>query len=107
MPVREISFIDVSITLFAFVVGIFALNTAVGLWRQRNGGILLRAIVVKLIAFALWTVEILFSALYQWHVHATAAVVVRAITNLDRLTLSVPMSVLLIWVVPSIGKEKH
>lgn len=101
------SLIDVGVAAFSAVVGVFALNTALGLWRNRNGGMLLRGLVGKLIAFMLWSFEVLWSSIYQWHSRPDPAVV-RALADLDRLTLTLPMALLLIWIVPAVGKpEKH
>lgn len=108
MFIRDASLVDVGVAGFAAVVGAFSLNTAIGLWRNRNGGLLLRGLVFKLLAFTLWTFEILGSSIYQWHMHLPVDPVVRGATNLDRLTLAVPMAVLLIWIVPAVGKpESH
>ena len=98
---RELTFIDISIAGFAGFIGFFALNTAIGLWRVRkNNGILLTSIMFKLLAFTLWTFEIIITSLFEWRERLPVSAIVQGMTNLEHLTLAVPMGILLIWVIP-------
>lgn len=102
---REVDVIDLCVAGFTACVGILAFNTSLGMWRVRNGGTLLRGLVATLVAFTIWTFEIFGTTLYEWYDHLPVSPLVYGMANLDRLTLAVPMAVLLIWIVPSIGRE--
>ena len=98
---RELNLLDICIAGFAGLVGVTALNSVRDLWRcRRGGGLLLDALIVMLAAFTLWTLEGLFTSLFAWWERTLVSPIVQGMANLELLTLSVPMGVLLICILP-------
>lgn len=104
---RELGFFDIGIAGFAAFVGALAIKQALELWRLRNGGKLLRALVFLLCSFAAWSLLVFSDTLYIWHAHLTVSKWAQGMAALDRLLISVPMAIILICILPAIGKGKE
>jgi hypothetical protein len=102
---REANVVDVLVSGFTTFVGFIALNTAISLSRVRTpGGTLLTSgLIFKLVAFTVWTFEVFGASLYEYRERLSVSSFVQGMTNLDRLTLALPMAVLLVWVIPSVA----
>lgn len=97
---RQINALDVLVSVFAALVGAYSIGNAIGIWRVRNGGIFVRALCVKLMAFGAWSMSILATTLYQWRMEIPVSSIVQPMTDIDRLILIVPQAVILGIVLP-------
>lgn len=103
---RQIALTDIGIAGFAAFTGALASNQALGLWRARNGGLITRAVVLQLVTFALWSFLVLGDSLFEWRERLLVNPIAQGLTDIDRLLISVPMAVLLIYVLPGINRVK-
>jgi hypothetical protein len=104
---RTYALIDLLIAFFAGGVGIISVTMAVGIWRYRNGGMLTRALVGKMCAFGLWGALISIEGLVLWKNATPVSMVSQFLADMDRLILSVPMAVILLWIIPKAAKQKE
>lgn len=97
---REINWLDLAIAIFASSTGVYSIGNAVGIWRVRNGGIFVRALCAKLVAFGIWGMFVLVNTLIQWYSHNLVSVFAQNMVDVARLILVIPQAVILLVVLP-------
>lgn len=97
---REINYIDVLVACMTAFTGTYSIGNAIGIWRVRNGGIFVRALCAKLVAFGLWGIFVLGNVLYQWHSRSPVSGINQYMSDVDRMILTIPQAVILLFVLP-------
>lgn len=104
---RAYGFMDLLVTIFVAFVGAISVVVASSVWALRNGGILTRTLVAHLCIFALWTAFIFVEGLYLYSSHGQVSSMVQAAADADRLVLSIPQAIILLYVFPGYIKRKQ